>query len=256
MFFNEAAILHGLAVYHHEYSKQKPFFVAGRPYHSLTYRLSGKITVEPSADVRLLSDAGCLTFVPAGLSYRTEILEGGDMYTITFLTAGTAPRKDAAVLKPTDPLLFRELFSALHERFRAGRERDFTCFSVFYDILAQIEAQTHKEQPIPKRMLDAKHTMDTAYDDPSLCVGALAAGCHVSEVYFRKSFRECFGTSPRDYLQKVRMDNAKLLLRAGFYTVAEVAVRCGFDGISYFSCAFKKATGLTPTEYKRQFALL
>lgn len=256
MFFDENAVLHSLAVYHHEYTKQKPFFVAGRPYHSLTYRLSGKITVEPSREERLLSDAGCLTFVPAGLSYRTEILESGDMYTLTFLTSGVVPREDAAVLKPADPLLFRNLFSALHERFRAGRERDFVCFSMFYDILARINAGDRRANPVPRRMLDAKKAIDTGFDDPALSVHALAVAGEVSEVYFRKSFRECFGSAPSDYLRKVRIDNAKLLLRAGFYSVAEVAVRCGYDSISYFSGAFKRAVGLSPSEYRRRFSLL
>lgn len=259
MFLGENAAVYGIAVYYHEYSRQKTVHVPGRPYHSLTYRLSGKITVEVPGNLqnpKLISDAGCLTFIPAGLSYDTEILEDGAMYTLTYVTAGDPPREGATVLKPADTLAFRDAFSALRERFRAGRERDYACFSLFYGILARIEADSRPAELIPKRMLDAKKALDTAYDDPALCVKALAAQCGVSEVYFRRSFRACFGSAPSEYLHKVRIDNAKLLLQAGFYSVIEVAARCGYDSTGYFSCAFKKATGLTPTAYKKRFSLL
>jgi hypothetical protein len=44
-------------------------------------------------------------------------------------------------------------------------------------------------------------------------------------------------------------DNAKELLESGFYSVSEVAMRCGFDDVSYLCRFFKKHTGLTPLEF-------
>lgn len=261
MFMGENAVLCGIAVYYHEYTKKKPIFVPGRSYHSLTFRLSGKITVEKTEkagngeSTRLVSGAGCLTFIPAGMSYVTEVLEDGAMYTVTYLTKGDAPDGGAKVLRPVYSLPFRNVFSSLFERFRAGRERDFACFSMFYDILAKAEAEAKSDfvRLIPKRLWDAKKAIDTGFNDSTLSVGTLAESCGISDVYFRKTFRDSFGTSPSDYIRKVRIDNAKLLLRTGFYSVSEVAVRCGFDSISYFSYAFGKTEGISPKEYMNRF---
>ena len=50
----------------------------------------------------------------------------------------------------------------------------------------------------------------------------------------------------------LRMQKAQLLLRDEANTISEVATQVGFDNFSYFSTQFKKYTGLTPNEWKRQ----
>jgi AraC-like DNA-binding protein len=53
-----------------------------------------------------------------------------------------------------------------------------------------------------------------------------------------------------DYLNWVRIDRAKLLLRRHPFTLGEVARRCGFHQVSYFCRVFKARTKLTPTQYR------
>ena len=85
-----------------------------------------------------------------------------------------------------------------------------------------------------------------------ISIAELAFEASVSETYFRREFKLYFGLSPVAYIQKIRIENAKSLLLTGYYQVSEVAVRCGFDSISYFSTTFKKLCGITPTEYASQ----
>lgn len=61
-----------------------------------------------------------------------------------------------------------------------------------------------------------------------------------------------YGLSIKDYLTDLRMQKAQLLLRDEANTISEVAAQVGFDNFSYFSTQFKKYTGLTPNEWKRQ----
>lgn len=90
--------------------------------------------------------------------------------------------------------------------------------------------------------------MDKQFSEP-LTIAALAKEAGVSDVHFRKEFKHYYGVSPISYLKQVRIENAKQLLRSGYYTVTDVALECGFESISYFSYEFKRLTGVSPTTY-------
>ena len=58
--------------------------------------------------------------------------------------------------------------------------------------------------------------------------------------------------SPGQYISLIRMEKAKDLLSSGSCTVGEVAEMVGYSNIYYFSSAFKKAVGTSPSDYIRQ----
>lgn len=71
--------------------------------------------------------------------------------------------------------------------------------------------------------------------------------------HLTKLFRGEMGMSPIRYLQQIRMDRAKLLLREAL-TIEEVAASVGYPDALYFSKAFKKWTGSTPTDFRKKIA--
>ena len=78
----------------------------------------------------------------------------------------------------------------------------------------------------------------------------LSKQCKISTVYFRKLFTEMFDISPRAYIFRLRMDEAKRLLRRKEYkTIAEVAACVGYNDVYQFTKMFKKYTGLSPKKY-------
>ncbi len=78
----------------------------------------------------------------------------------------------------------------------------------------------------------------------------LAEISNYSERQFIRVFKEAFNCTPTDYITNIRVKNAKQLLAASNYSITEVAFRCGFSDSNYFSRAFKKATDLSPTQYR------
>lgn len=70
-----------------------------------------------------------------------------------------------------------------------------------------------------------------------------------SKTYLKEIFRKVTGTTIMKYLTALRIDRAKELLSEGGLTVSEISILCGYQSVHYFSNAFKKETGMTPTEY-------
>ncbi|MGJ1268015.1 helix-turn-helix transcriptional regulator [Sphingobacterium spiritivorum] len=78
----------------------------------------------------------------------------------------------------------------------------------------------------------------------------LASEVMMSESKLRKDFKEYFSVTIHDYLTRVRMEKARILLLAKQMTVYEVALLTGFGHQNNFSSAFKKYYGISPGELK------
>ena len=83
----------------------------------------------------------------------------------------------------------------------------------------------------------------------------VAKSVHLSESYFSSMFKKGCGASFREYLNAVRVDEAKRLLDLGQQSVTEVALAVGFESQSYFSKVFRSVTGMTPKEYRMKVHL-
>ena len=73
----------------------------------------------------------------------------------------------------------------------------------------------------------------------------------MNQCYLKKGFKEIFGTTVYEFVQEQRMLKAKLLLSTTDSTVSQVADCIGFSSPSNFSLAFKKFTGVFPSELRQ-----
>ncbi|MEV5411934.1 AraC family transcriptional regulator [Thermopolyspora sp. NPDC052614] len=77
----------------------------------------------------------------------------------------------------------------------------------------------------------------------------IAAEVHLSTYHFLRVFKAVTGETPRRYLIRLRVEEAKRLLDRGM-PVSEVAARCGFSSPAHLSDAFLRTTGLRPSRYR------
>ena len=84
----------------------------------------------------------------------------------------------------------------------------------------------------------------------NLTLDDVANYVHLNPSYFSSLFKQSTGSSFKEYLNMVRIEESKRLLSNTDYSVINIAVATGFENQSYYSKVFKKLTGLTPRQYR------
>jgi len=95
--------------------------------------------------------------------------------------------------------------------------------------------------------------METHFHEP-LRLEDLACRAHYSVPQFCRLFRKYFGTSPVDYLLKLRVQQAGELLKDGSHSITAISQACGFSDSNYFSRQFRRVMGRTPRAFRRTFS--
>lgn len=80
----------------------------------------------------------------------------------------------------------------------------------------------------------------------------LAAQVGVSKFHFHRLFKRAIGVSPVRYHIDLRINVARRLLRETKKSVVDVALDVGYTNPSHFAKLFRRETGLTPSDYRRQ----
>lgn len=83
-----------------------------------------------------------------------------------------------------------------------------------------------------------------------ITLDSVARYVHLNASYFSTLFKKEMHTGFSDYLNRVRIEESKQLLKNRQNSILDVALAVGFDDQSYYSKVFKKVTGITPKKYK------
>lgn len=88
--------------------------------------------------------------------------------------------------------------------------------------------------------------------DSELSLKIIADRLYMNKTYMSEVFRQRTGVSFIEYLTRVKMERAKLILAAENLKAYEIAEKLGFRDAEYFSKIFKKYTGMSPTDYRQK----
>jgi len=87
------------------------------------------------------------------------------------------------------------------------------------------------------------------FADP-ITLDTVADLVHLNPAYFSSVFKQSTGSSFKEYLNMVRIEESKRLLSNTDYSLIDIAIATGFENQSYFTKVFKKYTGLTPKQFR------
>lgn len=105
------------------------------------------------------------------------------------------------------------------------------------------------------RLARLKEMVEGSADPAALSLAALAATCRLPARELSTLFKATTGQTLRSYVASTHIARAKLLLADGDLLVKQVAYRSGFQSAAAFGDAFRRATGLTPAQYRQSLDL-
>ena len=117
---------------------------------------------------------------------------------------------------------------------------------------AEVEAHRSGGPSLPGYKLRQITDWIAANVAADLNLDRLATQSGLSKFHFHRLFKRALGLSPAHYQLKLRMDEARRLLRETNRSVVEVALDVGYANPSHFAQLFRRENGLAPSAYRRQ----
>ena len=226
-----------------------------RATHGFIFKIKGFTEYVLEGKSYILSE-GEVIFLPKGSSYDYRSnTDGKRLYTsINFDADIENPKMAVYSLKDFYSAdFFTESFSELW-KFGNSSEK-YECISEFYKLLSyisRIEHLTSLDKAKFDRLNPAIEFMKANIYNPELKVDKLNRLCGISDTYFRKLFNLKYKVSPRDYLVNMRLSHAKSIIESADYeNICSIALSVGYTDPLYFSKAFKKRYGISPSDINK-----
>ncbi len=113
----------------------------------------------------------------------------------------------------------------------------------------------HKQKEDLDLVKKVKNVINKKFSE-GITLSELASQFHVSSSYLSRLFYKETGKKFSKYLDHIRVNKARELLKTTDYRIYQIAFKIGFDDPYYFSSWFKKKVGISPTTYRENISLI
>ena len=217
-----------------------------RPYSGLSIVREGAI-VYKFDDKEIISDTSCIVFLPQSSQYTWECTDDAQVIMINFLTENI-PFLPPVSFKVSNANMLASLSQKAVDLYRkieiCGTA---SVLAVLYRIFSELRATNTFDEP---NISKAIAYINENYMSVSLSVRDIAMHIGYSEVYLRHLFSLYCSMSPKQYIDKVRIDTASHMLAESSMSVTDISESCGFSSLYSFCRSFRKKTGYTPLEFR------
>ncbi|SIR23521.1 helix-turn-helix domain-containing protein [Halanaerobium kushneri] len=133
------------------------------------------------------------------------------------------------------------------EEFNTLKEFKIWIEEIYNNLIIELKNKNNYSDIINKTLL----YMNKNYDK-DITLSRAASEIGVSYSYLSRKFKEECGQGFSDYLNQLRIENAKQLIEVGDSNIKEIVNQVGFNNYNYFFKVFKDSEGMTPSEYERK----
>jgi len=228
----------------------------GAPFHHIYVVEKGAVRFQTPKGAFLL-DAGSALFVRKG--YPTVYGPTGADCRAGWVTFdGVACDALLEYYRAEDFVFFKseEVISFVHacckEVERGGSPEALSrhVYGILEGFFGRLRAQT-----APSALRTAKAYIEAHFRE-EFSVASVAAAAGISPSLLFRHFHNEEGSTPTDYLRRVRIGRAKqLLLECPLLRIREVAAACGYADFAYFCKVFRAEVGMTPKTYRDRYLL-
>ncbi|MCP3967023.1 MAG: AraC family transcriptional regulator [Lentisphaerae bacterium] len=135
-----------------------------------------------------------------------------------------------------------------------GYSRDKESALTFHKFLIDISEQVgenNEKKRFPEKVVKLREKLDTSVEkvfDLEKCCVSLG----ISKAYMIRLFKSNCGVTPYEYLLRLRVKTAELLLKHSMLTIKEISARLAFNDQYHFSNTFKKRNGISPVAFRKR----
>lgn len=235
--------------------RQKPVYrsleITGRVHNGVMMVEQGSCIYEWDDERAELKKGACI-YLPYGCHYRmVEHSDDFAMIRVNFAMYNTRGEpvhfSEGPMVICTEPdriLLLTvnrmvELFTTADHVFLRK-----ACFYELLDRMVRLKS-SYRQEPIR----DAVTYIRNHYTE-DFSSAELAEICYMSPAQMYRHFQSAMGCTPTEYKNRLRIDQAKSMLRNDSIPVGEIAFLMGYEDTAYFCKLFKRYTGKTPLQYR------
>lgn len=224
-------------------------------FQDLTFVVEGKSNYFING-IKYTVEAGDVIYIPVGSVREAYTFTDCPMHSYAFNFKWLAPGRSEALplqtvtknLITSEILGYIKQFTQVWMRKHPGyimHARALFMLIVHHVLITNTyrSAGHHPVDPRVNKVLE--YIIDHYPED--LHLTGMADIVNLNPVYFGKLFKQVTGYSFKEYVNQIRINQAEMLLSTGGFTVTQVADRCGFHDISYFSNVFKSIKGYPPS---------
>lgn len=158
--------------------------------------------------------------------------------------------KTANEIEKLDDKIFMEKISPVNNliKFKNYMEMKDEIFKILKDICNYISTNMdNNDCKIKDRVINI---IDCSFDDPNLSIATISDQIGRFPYYISRIFKEQTGEGIMEYINRVRINKAKGLLKENLWNQEEIAQKVGYTNVRTFYRAFKKQEGITPAKSK------
>ena len=220
---------------------------SGRNFNALSFRFRSDAVLMTKTKKHSMKD-NYVSYVPARLDY-TRVASVDELIVVHFDTINYNT-KNIEYFIPTDPSAFAGLFRKMLDVWNKKEiGYKYKSSAILCEIFAECYKQNYVSESQNSKIQNSVEYILKNYKKNDLSIKEIADKSFMSEVYFRRLFKEKYGISPQKYIINLRIQNAVGLISAGYYSLKEVAYMSGYNDYKYFLVEFKKKMGISPSEY-------
>lgn len=226
--------------------KMKRWTAQNRKDHIIGIQLDGNAHHDLGYQEFVLS-GNCVYFFNQRDDFRVEVSQPGTAVSIHFTTYEDIDT-DSFCIPVANSAEIRAILYQAEQAKTAGDElRLLSCLYRLCEQLSRLRERAYS--PRDPRIAAAKAYMDAHFADRD-CLARATAAAGITPRRFGTLFRGSFDVTPNRYIVMRRMERAKELLTVKGLSVSDVAERCGFSDVYYFSKVFKQICGVPPSKWK------
>ena len=234
-----------------KYKKGDIRHIRTRMFDGYVFCVGGKALYESEGKKYLIDNSHCL-MIAKDTNYKFEVLEDGTFPVIDFeLYDGHF--KGIYIFEISEAKSFYKGYLNMEKKNMFSQTSHILMdLSNLYNMTARIIGYGKLDDKYrimePSIKYFQKHVYDIGLD-----ISVVAKQSNISEVYFRRLFKEKYCLTPYEYAMEKRIEKAKEMLLYESYSIGEIAENCGFASIYAFSRAFKNIIGVAPSDFKKKY---